>query len=147
METDLIHTFGPYDFEVDTSNAVPSAVAASVLTARRAGTRRRALWQGISDSRGTLSRTCRYRHSSRPCEYALPPQLCNPAPPCQAAEYGSQRARMAPGRPNLSAGGTQPSRISAGHRYAECRCRFIMKPAIDIVIRPAWEQEANTWPR
>ena len=33
VETDLIHTFGPCDFEVDTTNAVPSAVAASVLAA------------------------------------------------------------------------------------------------------------------
>jgi chloramphenicol 3-O phosphotransferase len=65
VETDLIHTFGPYDFEVDTTNAGPRAVAASVLAAWRAGTRRRALQQGISDSRGTLSGTCRYRHSSR----------------------------------------------------------------------------------
>jgi hypothetical protein len=24
METDLIYTFGPYDFEVDTTNAVPA---------------------------------------------------------------------------------------------------------------------------
>jgi chloramphenicol 3-O phosphotransferase len=54
VETDLIHTFGPYDFEVHTTNAVPSAVTASVLAAWRVGTRRRALRQGISDSRGTL---------------------------------------------------------------------------------------------
>ena len=54
VETDLIHTFGPYDFEVDTTNAVPSAVAGSVLAAWRARTRRRALWQGISGSQGTL---------------------------------------------------------------------------------------------
>ena len=65
VEIGLIHTFGPYDFEVDTTNAVPSAVAASVLAAWRAGTRRRASWQGISGNRGTLSRSCRYRHSSR----------------------------------------------------------------------------------
>ena len=55
VETDLIHTFGPYDFEVDTTNTVPSAVAAAVLAAWRAGTRQRALWQGISGNRGTLS--------------------------------------------------------------------------------------------
>ena len=42
MEIGLIHTFRPYDFEVDTTNAVPSAVATSVLAAWRAGTRRRA---------------------------------------------------------------------------------------------------------
>ena len=35
VETDLIHTFGPCDFEVDTTNAVPSAAAASVLAAWR----------------------------------------------------------------------------------------------------------------
>ena len=55
VETDLIHTFGPYDFEVDTTNAVPQRVAASVLAAWRLGSRRRALRQGISGSRGTLS--------------------------------------------------------------------------------------------
>jgi hypothetical protein len=54
VETDLIHTFGPYDFEVDTTNADPSAVAASVLAAWRAGTRRRALWHGISGNPGNL---------------------------------------------------------------------------------------------
>lgn len=42
VEIGLIHTFRPYDFEVDTTNAVPSAVATSVLAAWRAGTRRRA---------------------------------------------------------------------------------------------------------
>jgi hypothetical protein len=65
VQTGLIHTFGPCDFEVDTTNAVPGADAASVLAAWRAGTRRRALWQGIPGNRATLSRTCRYRHSSR----------------------------------------------------------------------------------
>ena len=55
VETDLIHTFGPYDFEVDTTNTVPRAVAASVLAAWQARTRRRALRQGISGIRGTLS--------------------------------------------------------------------------------------------
>jgi len=43
VETDPIHTFGPYYFEADTTNAIPSAVAASVLAAWRAGARRRAL--------------------------------------------------------------------------------------------------------
>lgn len=65
METDLIRTSGPYDFEVDTANAVPAAVAASVLTAWRARTRARVLRRGIAGNRGTLSRTCRCRHSSR----------------------------------------------------------------------------------
>jgi len=55
VETDLIHTFGPYDFEVDTTNAAPGAVAASVLAAWRARTRRRVLRQGISGNRETLS--------------------------------------------------------------------------------------------
>ena len=54
VETDLIHTFGPYDFEVDTTNAVPGAVAASVLAAWRARTPRRVLRQRISGNRGTL---------------------------------------------------------------------------------------------
>jgi chloramphenicol 3-O phosphotransferase len=53
VETDLIHTFGPYD--VGTTNTVPSAVAAAVLAAWRAATRQRALWQGISGNRGILS--------------------------------------------------------------------------------------------
>jgi len=56
-------------------------------------------------------------------------------------------SRDGPGRPDLSAGGAQHLSIPAGYRCAECRCCFIMKPAIDVVIRPAWEQEANTWPR
>jgi len=55
VETDLIHTFGPYDFEVDTTNTTPGAVAASVLAAWRARTRRRVLRQGISGNRETLS--------------------------------------------------------------------------------------------
>jgi chloramphenicol 3-O phosphotransferase len=46
VETDLIHVFGPYDFEVDTTNAIPSAVAASVLAAWRTRTRHSALQQG-----------------------------------------------------------------------------------------------------
>ena len=54
VETDLIHTFGPYDFEVDTTNAVPSAVAASVLAAWRTRVPRRALRQGETGNRGTL---------------------------------------------------------------------------------------------
>ena len=65
VETDLIHTFGPYDFEADTTSAVPSAVAASVLAAWRAGTRRRALWQGISSSREP------YPHLSLPALVAV----------------------------------------------------------------------------
>jgi chloramphenicol 3-O phosphotransferase len=55
VETDLIHTFGPYDFEVDTTHAVPGAVAASVLAAWRSRPPRRALGQGIPGNRGTLS--------------------------------------------------------------------------------------------
>ena len=47
VETDLIDTFGPYDFEVDTTNAIPSAVAASVLAAWRTRTRRSALQGAI----------------------------------------------------------------------------------------------------
>jgi chloramphenicol 3-O phosphotransferase len=46
VETDLIHTFGPYDFEVDTTNAIASAVAKSVLAAWRTRNRERGLWQG-----------------------------------------------------------------------------------------------------
>src|SRR5690349_12034019 len=49
VETDLIHTFGPYDFEVDTTNTVPSAVAAAVLAAWRAGgTRRRDVGSAVA---------------------------------------------------------------------------------------------------
>ena len=65
VETGLIHTFGPYDFEVDTTNTVPSAVAAAVLAAWRADTRQRALRQGHIWQPGNLIRTRRYRHSSR----------------------------------------------------------------------------------
>lgn len=39
VETDLIHTFGPYDFEIDTTDTAPSAAAASVLAAWRTRTR------------------------------------------------------------------------------------------------------------
>ena len=46
VETYLIHTFGPYDFEVDTTAGIPIAVAESVLAAWRARSRGRALWQG-----------------------------------------------------------------------------------------------------
>jgi chloramphenicol 3-O phosphotransferase len=46
VETDLIHVFGPCDFEVDTTNAIPSAVAVSVLAAWRTRTRHSALQQG-----------------------------------------------------------------------------------------------------
>ena len=48
VETDLIHTFGPYDFEVDTTNAIPGAAAASVLAAWRTRVPHRALRQGQS---------------------------------------------------------------------------------------------------
>jgi chloramphenicol 3-O phosphotransferase len=36
VETDLIHTFGPYDFEVDTTSEVTSTLGESVLAAWRA---------------------------------------------------------------------------------------------------------------
>jgi chloramphenicol 3-O phosphotransferase len=39
VETDLIHTFGPYDFEVDTTNAVPGELAETVLAAWRTRSR------------------------------------------------------------------------------------------------------------
>jgi chloramphenicol 3-O phosphotransferase len=55
VETDLIHTFGPYDFDIDTTAAAPSAVAAAVLAAWRTRTHRRALRQGIPGNRETLS--------------------------------------------------------------------------------------------
>jgi chloramphenicol 3-O phosphotransferase len=53
VEADLIHTFGRYDFEVDTTNAVPSADAESILAAWRARTPRRAFWPATSGRRGT----------------------------------------------------------------------------------------------
>ena len=43
VEADLIHTFGPCDFTVDTTDATPSGLAASVLAAWRARGCRRAL--------------------------------------------------------------------------------------------------------
>jgi len=46
VETDLIHTFGPYDLDVDTTNAIPDTLAESVLAAWRSRASRRALWQG-----------------------------------------------------------------------------------------------------
>ncbi|GII28593.1 phosphotransferase-like protein [Planotetraspora mira] len=40
VEIDGIHTFGPYDYEVDTSDGVPDALAESVSAAWRSrGTR------------------------------------------------------------------------------------------------------------
>lgn len=42
VEADLIHTFGPYDLEIDTTNAIPSVLAESVLAAWRARSSRRA---------------------------------------------------------------------------------------------------------
>jgi chloramphenicol 3-O phosphotransferase len=50
VETDLIHTFGPYDFIVDTTHATPSALAGSVLAAWRARGCRRALMPGPTDT-------------------------------------------------------------------------------------------------
>jgi hypothetical protein len=35
VETDLIHTFGRYDFDVDTTHGVSSALTESVLAAWR----------------------------------------------------------------------------------------------------------------
>lgn len=66
VETDLIHTFGPYDFEVDTTDAIPSVVAHSVLAAWRTRGAGRALWQGNtiggrSGCRGRLVWTPRRR--------------------------------------------------------------------------------------
>jgi hypothetical protein len=58
VETDLIHTFGPYDV------GTTSAVVAAVLAAWRAGTRQRACGRAYL-AIGNLIRTCRYRHSSR----------------------------------------------------------------------------------
>ena len=46
VETDLIHTFGPYDFQVDTTHGVTSALAESVLTAWRSRTRRMGAMSG-----------------------------------------------------------------------------------------------------
>jgi chloramphenicol 3-O phosphotransferase len=46
VETDFIHTFGPYDFTVDTTDATPTALAGSVLAAWWARGRRRALTPG-----------------------------------------------------------------------------------------------------
>jgi len=43
LETDLIHTFGPYDLKVDTTNGTPAALAESVLAGWRARSFRRAL--------------------------------------------------------------------------------------------------------
>jgi chloramphenicol 3-O-phosphotransferase len=43
VEADLIHTFGPYDLEIDTTNTIPSVLAESVLAAWRARSSRRAL--------------------------------------------------------------------------------------------------------
>ncbi len=36
VEADLIHTFGPYDFDVDTTNGISSGLTDSVLDAWRA---------------------------------------------------------------------------------------------------------------
>ncbi|MGP3961474.1 phosphotransferase-like protein [Nonomuraea sp. 3N208] len=43
VESDGIHTFGPYDYEVDASQGVTSALAQSVVTAWRARDTRRAI--------------------------------------------------------------------------------------------------------
>jgi chloramphenicol 3-O phosphotransferase len=61
VETDLIYAFGPYDFEVDTTTAVPSAATASLLAAWRTRTRRRALGHGIAGNWETLFVPYRYR--------------------------------------------------------------------------------------
>jgi chloramphenicol 3-O phosphotransferase len=46
VQTDLIHTFGPYDVTIDTTFATPGPLAASVLAAWQARGCRRALWPG-----------------------------------------------------------------------------------------------------
>ncbi|TMR22835.1 chloramphenicol phosphotransferase [Nonomuraea turkmeniaca] len=43
VETDGIHTFGPYDYEVDTSDGVSPGLAQSVVTAWRSRCTRRAI--------------------------------------------------------------------------------------------------------
>jgi hypothetical protein len=49
VQTDLIHTFGPYDFTIDTTFAAPGTLAAFVLAAWQARGCRRALWPGPTD--------------------------------------------------------------------------------------------------
>jgi chloramphenicol 3-O phosphotransferase len=61
VETGLIRMFGPCDFEVDTTHAVPGAVAASVLAAWRSRPPRRTLGAGDIRQPGNLIRACRYR--------------------------------------------------------------------------------------
>jgi chloramphenicol 3-O phosphotransferase len=46
VELDLIHTFGPYDFNVDTTHGISGAVTESVLAAWRA----RGLWRALLPS-------------------------------------------------------------------------------------------------
>jgi chloramphenicol 3-O phosphotransferase len=50
VETDLIHTFGPYDFHVDTTHGVSSALTESVLAAWRTRDCPRALLPRASDT-------------------------------------------------------------------------------------------------
>jgi chloramphenicol 3-O phosphotransferase len=50
VETDLIHTFGPYDLDVDTTHGVSSALTESVLAAWRIRHRPRALLPRASDA-------------------------------------------------------------------------------------------------
>jgi chloramphenicol 3-O phosphotransferase len=50
VETDLIHTFGPYDFNVDTTHGVSSAMTESVLDAWRTRVCPRALLPRASDT-------------------------------------------------------------------------------------------------
>jgi chloramphenicol 3-O phosphotransferase len=49
VQTDLIHTFGRYDFTIGTTFATPGTPAASVLAAWQARGCRRALWPGPTD--------------------------------------------------------------------------------------------------
>jgi len=50
VETDLIHTFGPYDLDVDTTHGVSSALTESVLASWRTRDRPRALLPRASDA-------------------------------------------------------------------------------------------------
>lgn len=50
VETDRIHTFGPYDFDVDTTHGISGALTDSVLDAWRARGRPRALLASAPDA-------------------------------------------------------------------------------------------------
>ena len=61
VETNLIHTFGPYDFEVDTTDTVPGVVAASVLGASADPRPTAILSQRAPGNSRNLIRTCHHR--------------------------------------------------------------------------------------